>query len=122
MATDDEGIYVVKDAATRKMMFQEKAKMTRFVLQQLGLHIQRHEVMHNVPQPMFMGDETLATFVVERVKSVMRDDGDRDVEVIAAEFYDITDRHTGFEMTDEEAETERPYDKKSPVGGFAEAE
>lgn len=119
---DDEGKYVVKDAGTRRMMFQEKAKMTRFVLQQLGLHVQKYEVTHNVPQPMFMGDQTLASFVVDRVRSIVNGEDSRDVDVIAAEFRDVTDEYEEFTMTEEESNTERPYDRKSAVHGFTEEE
>ena len=83
---DEDDKYIVKSEATRRMMFQEKAKMTRFVLQQLGLHVQRHEVVHHTPQPMFLGDETLAQYVVEKVKDVMLAGEERDVDVIAAQY------------------------------------
>lgn len=119
---DEDGAYIVKSEATRRMMFQEKAKMTRFVLQQLGLHVQRHEVTHHTPQPMFLGDETLAQYVVERVSSIMSNEEERDVEVIAAEYRYITGGDSETEpmiMTDEEKESEAPYDRKSRVSAFA---
>ena len=90
--------------------------MTRFVLQQLGLHVQRHEVVHHTPQPMFLGDETLARYVVEKVKDVMDSEETRDVEVIAAEYRYIEgvgdQEYEPLTQSEEEKETEAPYDKK----------
>ena len=112
---DEDGKYVVKSEATRRMMFQEKAKMTRFVLQQLGLHIQRHEVVHHTPQPMFLGDETLAQYVVEKVKEIASgDDEERDVEIIAAKYRYVEgvedQEYEPLTPSDEEKESETPYD------------
>jgi len=115
LAKDEEDKYIIKNETTRRMMFQEKAKMTRFVLQQLGLHVQRHEVVHHTPQPMFMGDETLAAYVVERVRNVMESGEERDVEVIAAKYKYIegySEQETlPMEPIGEELDTEAPYDK-----------
>lgn len=118
---DEEDMYVIPAEATRRMMFQEKAKMTRFVLQQLGLHIQRHEVVHHTPQPMFLGDATLAQYVVERVKDIVKSEEVRDVETIAAEYrYIVGDEAEMEELqpSKEEQESEAPYDKKSKVSAF----
>jgi len=124
--TDEEGQYIVKTESMRRAMFQEKAKMTRFVLQQLGLHVQRYEVTHNTPQPMFLGDETLAQYVVDRVKSVMSGEEERDVETIAAQYrYIIGDNReydedaVDIELSEEEEASEAPYDRKSDTSKFA---
>lgn len=123
LETDEEGQYVVKNEATRRMMFQEKAKMTRFVLQQLGLHIQRHEVVHHAPQPMFLGDETLAQVVVERVRDLMAGEEERDVDVIASEYRYIegveVEDYAEVEPVGDEEESEAPYDRKSKMYGFS---
>lgn len=119
---NEDGQYI-HNATMRRAMFQEKAKMTRFVLQQLGLHVQRYEVTHTTPQPMFLGDETLAQYVVERVKDVMTGEEERDVETIAAKYRFITgvgdDDIEDMVLTEEEEETERPYDRKSDASKFA---
>jgi len=120
---DEDEHYVIKTAAERRMMFQEKAKMTRFVLQQLGLHIQRHEVIHHTPQPMFMGDETLAQYVVDRVKDLVKGDEERDIDILAAEYRYVegAGEQDYEDMTpmEDEIESEAPYDRKSPESGFA---
>lgn len=121
-AKDEDDKYIVKSEATRRMMFQEKAKMTRFVLQQLGLHIQRYEVVHHTPQPMFLGDETLAQYVIERVRDVVDGNENRDVDLIAAEYRYIEGTGQDYEPVvptgDDEIESEAPYDRKSRVSGF----
>ena len=110
----ENGRYVY-DASTRRMLMSEKAKMTRFVLQQLGLHVQRHEVLHHTPQPMFLGDETLAEHVIERVKELVTEEDERDIRAIAAEYRVIKgdgDDAIPFEPTEEEKELEAPYERK----------
>lgn len=121
---DDGGDYIYP-SSERRAMFQEKAKMTRFVLQQLGLHVQRHEVLHHTPQPMFMGDNILAEQVINRVKEIMSgDENNRDIEAISAEYRVITGRPSDeveeFEPTEEEGEIEAPYKRRSRVSGYAE--
>ena len=115
---DENGEYV-NEVGVRRVMFQEKAKMVRFVLQQLGLHVQRHEVTHHTPQPMFMGDSSVAEIVVERVRAIMSGDDERDVDVIAGEYRDLIGADESelkeYEVSDIEDETaERPYQRKSP--------
>lgn len=122
-AKDEDGRYIIGDAYERRTMFTEKAKMSRFVLQQLGLHVQRHEVLHHTPQPMFLGDETLAKYVVERVSQVMNTSEPRDVETIVAEYRALPD---GIEDGDfkeiepdgEELEIDAAYEKKSKVWAY----
>jgi len=122
---DGKGNYVYP-SAERRAMFQEKAKMTRFVLQQLGLHVQRHEVLHHTPQPMFMGDSVLADHVINRVKEIMTGSDDiADVEAISAQYRVLTgsignDDAQDIEPTDEEQEIEAPYKRRSRVSGYAE--
>jgi hypothetical protein len=110
----------VHDAAMRRTMLVESAKMTKFVLQQLGLHVQRHEVLHNVPTPMFQGDQSLAKLVVERVTMAMEAKSDeRDVDVVAAEYTVLTgDEDKKFEIADEEREIEPAYDRRGRVAGY----
>ena len=117
---DENGDYVIDDRSMRRLMFTEKAKMSRFILQQLGLHVQRHEVLHHTPQPMFLGDVSLAEHVVTRVKEIVDGKDERDVETIAAEFRvlqgDSEDAEfVELEPSEEEQEIERPYDRKSKV-------
>lgn len=119
---DEDDKYVIKAEATRRMMFQEKAKMTRFVLQQLGLHVQRHEVVHHTPQPMFLGDETLAQYVVEKVKEIATGEEERDVEVIAAQYRYVEgvedQEYEPLTPSDEELESEAAYSRKGNTSKY----
>jgi hypothetical protein len=109
----DENDKYMYDAAMRRTIYLEQAKMSRFVVQQLGLHVQRHEVMHSAPEPMFKGDQKLASLVVERVTMAMESDPKvRDPEVIAGE-YAVIKEHDKFEPTEEEKEVESPYEGHS---------
>lgn len=101
--------HYIYDKNMQKTIYLEKAKMSRFVVQQLGLHIQRHEVVYNVPAPMFKGDQKLASLVVERVTMVMDSEpGDRDPAVISGE-YSVIDDHEEFRQVEEEKELEASY-------------
>lgn len=106
---DEYGQYV-HDKATRRTLIQEKAKMIRFVIQQLGLQVQRYEVTHNVPTPMFKGDDKLAQLVVERVTMVAEDN---DKDVIAGNYKVLKEGKDIEKMspTEEEQEIEAAYDK-----------
>lgn len=121
----DDGEYVIEDKSMRRLMFTEKAKMSRFILQQLGLHVQRHEVLHHTPQPMFLGDVSLAEHVVTRVKEIVDGKDERDVEAIAAEFRVLQGDAEDAEFeelspSEEEQDIERPYDRKSRVYPYEE--
>jgi len=100
MEKDEKGRYVIEDRTMRLALMKEKAKMSRFVLQQLGLHVQRVEVTHNSPPPMFMGDATLANIVIERVQKIM--DGE-DGDIVQGEYKKLGDGKPMEPMEDEEA-------------------
>jgi len=111
------------DAGTRRMMFSEKAKMTRFVLQQLGLQVQRHEVLHHSPPPMFMGDATLADHVIDRVRDIMNGEEERNIEIIATQYRVLNDdesESSDFKVDASEEKLEAPYDRRSRVHGYSD--
>jgi hypothetical protein len=111
--TDEKDKYVHSDAI-RKLLIQERARMSRFVIQQLGLHVQRYEVKHTAPPPMFMGDSSLAKLVVERVTMAMSgEQGDWDPDVISGEYHIVGDEGSQpMKPSEEEAELEAPYDRR----------
>lgn len=109
----------VHDSQMRKSLMSEKAKMTRFTLEQLGLRIQRVEVEHNTPRPMFDGDASAAQVVIEAINR-LKDEGFKSPDVIAAEYKVIS----GVEITseepvrmkpsEEEREIKEPWDRRPP--------
>jgi hypothetical protein len=119
---NEENEYI-HDSAMRRAMLVETAKMTKFVLQQLGLHVQRHEVLHSVPRPMFQGNQSLAALVIERVTMAMEaKDEDRDPGIVAAEFRVIDDSETEkLKPTEEEREIEPAYDRRGRVQYFEDS-
>jgi len=112
----DEKEKYVHDAATRRTLFTEKNKMARFVVQQLGLRVQKVEVDHNVPKPIFMGDESAANMVIDAIKKHSSVDG-IPVRDIATEYKIAQGKeqvhNVKMELSDEERELDIPYDRKS---------
>lgn len=115
---DEGGKFIYPEVSERRVLLQEKAKMTRFVLQQLGLHVQRHEVVHHTPQPMFLGDSILAEHVVNKIKEIVSLDSDRrDVETISAEFRVLAGKEmitdADVDADEGEAESNPPYSRRA---------
>lgn len=98
----------IHDTATRRTLLVEKGKMVRFVLTQLGLHVQRVEVRHDAPPPMFLGDASLAEHVVQRITEVA--DQKAGIDVIEAEYSSIDENTKPFGMDKEEKEMKASYD------------
>ena len=65
----DEEDKFVYTARIRLAMFNEKAKMSRFIIDQLGLRVHKVEVEHNAPKPIFVGDETAAAAIVDALSA-----------------------------------------------------
>ena len=78
----DEKDKYIYDATMRRELVKEKARMTRFTLEQLGLRIQKVEVEHNVPKPMFVGDSSAAEIVVQAIKRMEIEEPKRAKEVV----------------------------------------
>lgn len=112
LETDESGKYIY-DKLLQRQLLSEKAKMTRFTLEQLGLRIQKVEVEHSVPRPIFVGDSTAAAMVIEAVKK----SGEyKEPKEIATE-YRIVSGDGGEKKkmvpTEEEAAIGEPWDRKS---------
>lgn len=109
-ATDESGGYLY-DCSMQRTIFVEKAKMTKFILSQLGLHVQRYEVTHNVPEPMFRGDESLARIVIDTVTSAMKNDTGQSVEKMLLAEGVIDGEYRPLRLSDDEKSIELDHTK-----------
>jgi len=118
----DSGGSFVYDQKERIELLKERNKMSRFVVQQLGLNVQRVEVTHNTPMPMFLGDSSMADLVVSRVLGAMdADPKSRDPEAIAAEYRVVGGDYgetVDISYSEEEEELAPVYVEKNPPSKF----
>jgi len=116
LAKDEEGKYLEKDPVMRRSMMQERAKMTRFVLEQLGLRVQRVEVTHNTPNPMFQGDESLAAEFVSKLKDIIESGKDiRSPEDMAKEYRRILAESDSIDTEQTEEGTFVPIEEEEEL-------
>lgn len=114
----EDGKYVYEDVAIRRLLMSEKAKVSRFIVDQLGLRVHKVEVEHNTPPPMFIGDESAAAMVIDAINKTANEESTRTPKEIAAEYRLVKgqdrDKETiPFKLSEEEREAPLPWDKKS---------
>lgn len=93
----------------QKAILIEKAKMIRYIIGQLGLHVHRYEVTHDTPTPMFKGDKDLAEIVMERISFTV-DRNRKDASAIIPTVLIADGKYEPVIPMEEEIDSSAPYD------------